>query len=558
MRDLVGKGVSDDDVAEAVTRGIRAGFRKFKLFMICNLPGEEPADVMRIAELARRLVAIRDELGQPHVMFQFSFTPLLIEAATPFQWFAPTPPDHTLIAVAEEFRELSNVQIKIGTKAEVNKVSLFQLCQRASRDVGEAVTDVFEELDTACWGGVPKDTRDRLEAALRRHGFRNGLADCFDERFRYDLFGWEYIDMGVSQARLWEVYDRMREFLEGTSAETYEAQFSGPAGGNEWLPRCDQQCGGNACGVCDGEDLKLRAARVKAEDVDLDLARVKVIDQESVAFKIRARIEIPPQNRFVSREHWRYAIRRAAYRAQHDLDWKTGIAKKTVAFASDAVKFRDWACGTDYAEWGITWTPPFGEVQALMENMAAELEPWLALGGWGDWDVRPAASSVRRDAGLALWELEPPDDPDQVAARIAAFGSADWVKLVIRTDSAYFGAGTEEVNAKDHVSDVWLARDGHRHTLRMLTSAAAGPYSLYAALMGRASWIAAAAKPAVRLGVFSAVSDQGDLLRPCCEGCGQVIPVGLLEEPFRDDFCPRCADEQAGSVTAGLRLPAFG
>jgi hypothetical protein len=559
MRDLVGKGTTDKDVEEAVIRGIRAGFRKFKLFMIIDLPGEEPADVMKIVELGRRLAAIRDELGQPHVVFQMSFTPLLIESQTPMQWFAPTPPDHTLIKVAEEFRDL-NIQFKIGTKAEVNKVSLFQLCQRASRDAGEAITDVIGELDTACWGGVPKDTRDRLDAALKRHGFRNGFADCFDERFAGDLFGWEYIDMGVSFERMWDAYRQMTEFLEGTDAETYESQFAGPAGGNEWVARCDQQCGGASCGVCDGEDLKLRAARIKAEDADIDLARVKVIDQDSVAFKVRARIEVPPENRYVTREHWKYAIRRAAYRAQHDLDWKTGISKKTVHLASEACRHRDWACGADYAEFGLTWRPPSDELHAFMGNMTAELEPWLDVVRWS---IYPAAADVRRDAGLALWELEPPAGPDEVTARLAAFAAADYVKLVIRTDSAYFAAGTEEVNAKDWVSDLWLARDGHSHKLRMIVSAKAGPYALYAALAGKPSWIAAAAKPAVRLGIFNPELD--DLLRPSCGDCGGLLPAGLLgevlrsdrppggdDEPFRADRCPRCADEAAGIVTAGL------
>jgi intein/homing endonuclease len=557
MRDLVGKGTADKDVEEAVTRGIRAGFRKFKLFMITNFPGEEPGDVMRIVELGRRLAAIRDELAQPRVVFQFSWTPLLIESQTPFQWFAPTPADHTLIHVAEEFRELG-IQFKVGTKAEVNKVSLFQLCQRASREVGEAITDVIEELDTACWGGVPKDTRDRLEAALRRRGFRNGLADCFDERFAGDLFGWEYISMGVSFERMWDAYDRMREFLEGTDADTYESQFSGPAGGNEWVARCDQQCGGNACGVCDGEDLKLRSARIRAGDASVDMARLKVIDQDSVAFRIRARLEIPPGNRFVTRAHWVYAIRRAAYRAQHDVDWKTGIAKKTVRLASEACRHRDWACGTDYAEFGLTWRPPADELFAFMRNMAAELEPWMVFAGLDreDWSFYAAAADVRRDAGLALWELEPPAGPDEVAARIAWFAEQDYVKLVIRSDSAYFAAGTEEVNAKDWVSDMWLARDGHASRLRMLVSAKAGQYSLYAALAGKPSWIAAAAKPAVRLGVFSAAGD-GDLLRPSCGDCGEVIPVGLLDEPYSTDRCPRCADEAAGIVVAGLKSRAY-
>ena len=181
MRDLVGKGTADKDVVEAVIRGIRAGFRKFKLFMITNLPGEEPGDVMRIVELGRRLAAIRDELGQPHVVFQFSFTPLLIEAQ-PRSSGSRRPRPITRLLRWLRSSATCNIQFKIGTKAEPNKVALFQLCQRASRDVGEAITDVFEELDTACWGGVPKDTRDRLEAALRRRGFRNGLADCFDER----------------------------------------------------------------------------------------------------------------------------------------------------------------------------------------------------------------------------------------------------------------------------------------------------------------------------------------------------------------------------------------
>ena len=142
-------------------------------------------------------------------------------------------------------------------------------------------------------------------------------------------------------------------------------------------------------------------------------------------------------------------------------------------------------------------------------------------------------------------------------ARLAAFAAADYVKLVIRSDSAFFGAGTEEVNAKDCVSDLWLARDGHAHKLRMLISAKTGPYALYAALAGKPSWIAAAAKPAVRLGIFSGGSfaggqEHGDLLRPSCESCGEVIPVGLLDEPFRPDCCPRCLDEAAGIVVAGL------
>ena len=91
----------------------------------------------------------------------------------------------------------------------------------------------------------------------------------------------------------------------------------------------------------------------------------------------------------------------------------------------------------------------------------------------------------------------------------------------------------------------------------MLISARIGPYALYAALMGKPSWIEAAAKPAIRLGIFtgsvsSSGQEHGDLLRPSCEGCGQVVPTGLLGEPYDPERCPRCADEAAGMVTAAL------
>ena len=140
--------------------------------------------------------------------------------------------------VAVEFREL-NIHFKVGTKAELNKVALFQFCQRASRDVGEAITDVIEDLDTACWGGVPKDTRERLEAGLRRRGFRNGLADCFDERSGPTCSAGS-TSTPVFPDLLWDVYRQMIEFLEGTDAATYESQFAGPGGGNEWIARCDE------------------------------------------------------------------------------------------------------------------------------------------------------------------------------------------------------------------------------------------------------------------------------------------------------------------------------
>lgn len=550
MRDLVGKGTADADVVEAVARAIRAGIRKIKLFMITNLPGETPADVMRIVRLARKLAAVRDELNQPNVRIQFSWTPLLIEAGTPMQWFAPTHADHTLIQVSELFREIK-VDFKIGTKAEPNKVSFFQLCQRASADAGEAIVDVIEELDTGCWGGVPRDMRDRLEAALVKHGFRNGFADCFDERYRQDLFGWEYIDTGVSVQLMWDTYQQMVEFLVHTEAETYDDEYTEVYHGNEWVARCDTHCMGRSCGACNPQDLRLRTGYIRAASAerDIDLTKLRPRDQSTVAAKVRWHLVKPERLRFVGNEHWRYAVRRAAYQSASDLGNPFSIAKRSIVFATDSFEARgSW--GHDFVEFGVT-RDSF-ELSDFIDGMAAKLNAWIPVTGM--WEKRSAGSSMRRDAAVAFYELPLGDDPDLVAARLAAFGEASYVKLTLRQDTSYFGLGTAEVNAKDFTDDLWLTPAGR---LRMLVRGQAGPYQVYAALMGKAGWIEASARPVHRLGIFTADSTgtaalQGDLLHQVCVGCGLVIPHGLLGVPWHEDYCPRCLDESEGFVAAGL------
>ena len=149
MRDLAGKGTSDADVEKAVTRAIAAGIRKIKLYFITNWPGEEKADVVRIVDLGRRLADIRDSFGAAArgVQIIFSWTPLLIEAQTPLQWFAVTPPDYMLAGAFRELMDNHRIWVKIGSKAEPAKLAFFQACQRASRDVGEAVADVIEHYE---------------------------------------------------------------------------------------------------------------------------------------------------------------------------------------------------------------------------------------------------------------------------------------------------------------------------------------------------------------------------------------------------------------------------
>jgi radical SAM superfamily enzyme YgiQ (UPF0313 family) len=541
MRDLVGKGTSDADVKEAVTRGIRAGIRKFKLFMISNLPGEDEGDVYRILKLAKDLADIRESMGQPTVRIQFSWTPLMIEANTPFQWFAPQPANRILGDVWEEFRDLK-IDFKIGSKSEPNKSHFFQLCQRASRDVGEALVDAMLEADQACWGGVPRNFKDVIQDALHRHGFDNGYADCFDERFKHDMFGWEFIDQGISNELLWQTYVQMREFVEQTDSHSYDLNFDSTYHGSEWVMRCDERCYGKSCGVCDHTDLKERAGYIRAVDRDIDLSTIQSVDQHSQAVRIRARLTKTEALRFVGNDHWRFLFRRACFRAQTRLAMEHGIAKRSIRFASDEVKYRDWTAGTDYVEFALTRPTTDLAIAAFLRNVDLALEGRMTLGEWTRHPVD--AVTIRADAALTLFDVEVDADYDTASQRLTWWNDTTDIPMRLKVEGGYFAPGSETVNAKDYVDDLWLRTEGHHLHLRMLVHGRPNPYNIVAALMGKPSWLPYAAKPAHRVDVFIATDrHQQDFLRPVCTACGLGIPITLLDKPYHPELCPRCLDE---------------
>jgi radical SAM superfamily enzyme YgiQ (UPF0313 family) len=542
MRDLAGKGTSDADVVKAAAKAIASGIRKIKLYMITNWPGETEHDVMRIVELGRKLADVRGSFGPAAAGVQIimSWTPLLLEAQTPTQWFEVTPPDYALQPALDALRE-HRIWVKIGSKANPAKLAFFQACNRASRDAGEAIVDVIEGYGTASWGGFPKDMQARLDAALAGRGFLNGLADIFGERFEDDLFGWEHIDTGVSKSLMWRVYRDMVDLLTGTNPETYDDECDSGYHGNEWVERCGQRCQGRSCGACDRRDLELRREYVTAVDRDLEARPVTPVDHSTVAMRLRLRVERPRDFRFVSNTSLAYIIRRAAFRACAASGFPD-IAPATARLVSGSTGYRDRSTGVDYAEFGVTRRDDAGSLPWFLDALRDDLRPWLL---WhGEFEVLDAGARMPSRPS-SLWELEVSDAPDALAAMLRRWDRAQSVPVLLRADSFYVGATAERGDAKEHVADFWAVRDGQRLLLRMTLAGRLGPYQAYAALAGRPSWIEAARHPARRVEFF------GGAGLPCA-ACGLPVPVSLMDVPWSAELCPRCCDEAEGKVVAGL------
>ena len=84
LRDIVNKGLTDDDLLQGIRTAMQNGYRKVKLYFMIGLPGETDADVLGIAETCRMLQDRCRDLGRLGLNITISnFTP---KPHTPFQW----------------------------------------------------------------------------------------------------------------------------------------------------------------------------------------------------------------------------------------------------------------------------------------------------------------------------------------------------------------------------------------------------------------------------------------------------------------------------------------
>jgi hypothetical protein len=194
------------------------------------------------------------------------------------------------------------------------------------------------------------------------------------------------------------------------------------------------------------------------------------------------------------------------------------------------------------------WNAETGRL--LLEAMAGEIEPWAKL----DTEWSPYAPSAPLSWSLtAYYEVAShTGDLDELAACLASWDRRDTVPLTLTADSSYFGLGTEEVDAKALVRDIWAVADESRLMVRFLADGKAGPYQLYAALAGSSGWISHAGRTARRLDWYDFAGSP-----ETCGYCGGPLPLTVLGELVSEETCLRCADQDAGWLVAGLHSGAL-
>jgi radical SAM family uncharacterized protein len=91
MRDVINKGVTEEDLIEAVTGAFKAGWTTIKLYFMIGLPTETMEDVAGIADLAFKVVKAGKQIlkgtkTRKPVKVTVSVSSFVPKAHTPFQW----------------------------------------------------------------------------------------------------------------------------------------------------------------------------------------------------------------------------------------------------------------------------------------------------------------------------------------------------------------------------------------------------------------------------------------------------------------------------------------
>ena len=232
MRNVINKGLTEDDIISGAGQAFEGGWNKVKLYFMLGLPTETEEDMEAIAVLAdkvaRRYYEIPKDQRNGKCQITASSSFFIPKPFTPFQW-AP-------MLNHEDYIERAAI-VKHVFLNQLNKKSLRYNWHDAEVSVLEGVfargdRKIASVIEEAYRMGCIYDSwseqfdNDKWMQAFDNTGIDIGFYNL-RERAENEVFPWDFIDIGVTKKFLRREWDRAMK--------------------GEVTPNCRMQCSG--CGV---------------------------------------------------------------------------------------------------------------------------------------------------------------------------------------------------------------------------------------------------------------------------------------------------------------------
>lgn len=233
LRDVINKGVTEEDLMRSVTDAFENGWSSVKLYFMLGLPTETDEDVLGIADLAekvrRRYFSVPKEKRAPGLRITVSASVFVPKNFTPFQWSAQLDFDSVVRRqqlLKEALRKIKGVDFKYHAPDVSYIEAVFARGDRRLADALERAYRLGCKMD----GWSDQFKYDTWLQAFRDTGIDPDFYAC-RERSTEELLPWDHLDAGITkqfQKREWEKAQKgeithdCRKGCVGCGANRYE------------------------------------------------------------------------------------------------------------------------------------------------------------------------------------------------------------------------------------------------------------------------------------------------------------------------------------------------
>ncbi len=229
LRDVINKGLSEEDILSGSSLAFEGGWQKVKLYFMLGLPTETEADMRAIGELAEQIAeryyAIPKEkrMGKCRITVSTSF--FVPKPFTPFQWIPICEKEDFLgraRIVNESIRSQPHHKCIRYNWHHADVTLIEGILARGDRRLSEVLLRVYEK------GGIFPAWTEYFDDDVWADSFAEAEIDpafyTTRERSRDEILPWDFIDAGVTKEFLWREWERA---LAGETTPNCRVQCSG-------------------------------------------------------------------------------------------------------------------------------------------------------------------------------------------------------------------------------------------------------------------------------------------------------------------------------------------
>ena len=210
LRNVINKGVSEENLYDAVKSAFNAGWHRIKLYFMIGLPTENKEDLEGIVRMAKKVLEIGKEIRKntekrmKKIEVQVSVSTFIPKPFTPFQWVA-MPSREKIIEKQDYLR--NNLRGR-GLKFSWNDPDLSLLegvIARGGRKISEVIETAWENgakfdswndhFDPEIWYNAIKENDLKLDNLLGKRDLESDLP-------------WSHINTGIKENFLKKEYNK--------------------------------------------------------------------------------------------------------------------------------------------------------------------------------------------------------------------------------------------------------------------------------------------------------------------------------------------------------------